>query len=144
MLVNNNLVQVYNLSVLSTEGRIIPSNRIIYRLKNSFTNEVPIYISVPISYQILEIIIAYLLFKIREVYKVSTLVLNDIVMLLIDYFDGIIELETTSVPTIDIQDNYNIWTEHKQEIMNLNFLTLNNNKNIRNILISQFGHNNNF
>ncbi|MFS0815463.1 hypothetical protein ABC382_00645 [Lysinibacillus sp. 1P01SD] len=140
MIVNNNLIQMYNLSVLSSEKKIILSNRIIYRLKNSNTNEIPIYVSVPISYQILEIVIAYLLFKVREVYEVSTLILNDIVMLLVDCFDGIIELETTGVPTIDLHDNYIIWSNHKKEIINLNFLTLNNNKDILNSLISQFGH----
>lgn len=121
-------VKLYNLSVLESEGKLIYSDHMICRLKNSMSNEAPIYVSVPFTYQVLEILIAYFSYKVEAFSNIKTLLAKEVATLLTLFYEGAVIADTTLVRTIDISDNREIWLDYKDSIIDYAFLGLNNEK----------------
>ncbi|MFS0815500.1 hypothetical protein ABC382_00830 [Lysinibacillus sp. 1P01SD] len=124
------LFKIYNISSLQTKGQLSFSEVSTFRIRNSLTvDDCSKFINVPLSYQELEILVAYFIFKVEALHEESTLLPVDITTLLTQFYKCVLIEKPISyecVQTIDIYDNREIWLDCFDDILELDFLSLNN------------------
>lgn len=129
-MIEQKLIKIYNISTLQTKGQLSFSEVTTFRIKNSLTLEdCSEYINVPLSYQELEILVAYFTFKVEALHEESTLLPVDITTLLTQFYSCVVTeqpIASESVQTIDIYDNREIWLDCSEDILELDFLILRN------------------